>query len=44
MGHSFGEIAAAYAVGCVNTEEALLVATLVRGLITESDKSLPKMV
>ena len=40
IGHSFGEIAAAYAVGCLNTEEALLVSYF-RGIITESDKDLP---
>ena len=40
IGHSFGEIAAAYAVECLNTEEALLV-SFFRGLITESDKNLP---
>ena len=40
MGHSFGEIVAAYAVGCLNTEEALLNAEF-RGHITESDKNIP---
>ena len=40
MGHSFGEIATAYAVDCLNTEEALLVANI-RGLVTGSDKNLP---
>jgi fatty acid synthase len=41
VGHSFGEIAAAYADGCLNTREALLV-TYYRGLVTESDKKIPK--
>ncbi|CAG2163067.1 unnamed protein product, partial [Oppiella nova] len=41
MGHSFGEIAAAYADGCLNTREALLV-TYYRGVVTESDKKIPK--
>ena len=40
MGHSFGEIAAAYSVGCLNTEEALLF-TGYRGQITGNDKNLP---
>ena len=41
MGHSFGEIAAAYADGCLSAEEALLV-TYHRGVVTESDKKIPK--
>ena len=41
IGHSFGEIAAAYADGCLNTKEALLV-TYYRGVVTESDKKIPK--
>ena len=41
MGHSFGEIAAAYADGCLTTREALLV-TYIRGVVTESDKKIPK--
>ena len=41
IGHSFGEIAAAYADGCLSTEEALLV-TYFRGVVTESDKKIPK--
>ena len=41
IGHSFGEIAAAYADGCLTTKEALLV-TYFRGVVTESDKRIPK--
>ena len=41
LGHSFGEIAAAYADGCLTTEEALLV-TYYRGVVTESDKNIPR--
>ena len=41
MGHSFGEIAAAYAVDCLTAKEALLV-TYLRGKITENDEKLPK--
>ena len=41
MGHSFGEIAALYADGCVTTEEALLI-TYYRGVITEADKDIPR--
>ena len=41
IGHSFGEIAAAYADGCLTTEEALSV-TYIRGYTTESDKRIPK--
>ena len=41
MGHSFGEIAAAYADGCLTTREALLI-TYIRGVVTESDKKIPK--
>ena len=41
IGHSFGEIACAYADGCLTTEEALLV-SLKRGIVTESDKRIPK--
>ena len=41
IGHSFGEIAAAYADGALNTREALLV-TYYRGVVTESDKKIPK--
>ncbi|CAG2102821.1 unnamed protein product, partial [Medioppia subpectinata] len=41
IGHSFGEIAAAYADGCLDTREALLMAYY-RGVVTESDKKLPK--
>ena len=41
IGHSFGEIAAAYADGCLTAKEALLV-TYYRGVVTESDKKIPK--
>ena len=41
IGHSFGEIAAAYADGCLTTKEALLV-TYYRGVVTESDKKIPR--
>ena len=41
IGHSFGEIACAYADECLTTEEALLV-SLKRGVITENDKRIPK--
>ena len=41
IGHSFGEIACAYADGCLTTREALLV-TYIRGVVTESDKKIPK--
>ena len=41
LGHSFGEIAAAYADGCLTTDEALFV-SYIRGKITESDKRIPK--
>ena len=41
IGHSFGEIACAYADGCLSTEEALFV-TYMRGFITENDTNIPK--
>ena len=41
IGHSFGEIAAAYADGCLTTREALLI-TYIRGNVTENDKKIPK--
>ena len=41
IGHSFGEIAAAYADGCLTTDEAMFV-SYIRGKITESDKRIPK--
>ena len=41
IGHSFGEIACAYADGCLNTREALLV-TYIRGRVTENDPNIPK--
>ena len=39
IGHSFGEIACAYADGCLTSREAMIV-TYLRGKITESDKSI----
>jgi fatty acid synthase len=41
IGHSFGEIVCAYADGCLTTEEAVLTSYW-RGVITESDKNIPK--
>ena len=41
IGHSFGEIACAYADGCLSTKEALIV-THLRGVITENDKNIVK--
>jgi fatty acid synthase len=41
IGHSFGEIACAYADGCLTTFEAM-VTTYLRGLITENNKNIPK--
>jgi len=41
IGHSFGEVACAYADGCLTTEEALLTSYW-RGVITENDQKLPK--
>ena len=41
IGHSFGEIACAYADGCLTTREAMIVSHL-RGVITESDKNIIK--
>ena len=41
IGHSFGEIACAYADECLTTREAMIT-TYVRGAITENDKSIPK--
>ena len=41
IGHSFGEIACAYADGCLTTEEAILTSYW-RGVITESDGKIPK--
>ena len=41
IGHSFGEIACAYADGCLTTEEALLV-SYKRGVVTENNKKIPK--
>ncbi len=41
IGHSFGEIACAYADGCLTTEEAILTSYW-RGVVAESDQSIPK--
>jgi fatty acid synthase len=41
IGHSFGEIACAYADGCLTTEEAVLTSYW-RGVITESDDKIPR--
>ena len=41
IGHSFGEIACAYADGCLTTREAMIT-TYLRGEITENDKNIPK--
>ena len=42
IGHSFGEIAAAYADDCLTTKEALLV-TYYRGIvISQNEKTIPK--
>jgi len=41
IGHSFGEIACAYADGCLTTREAMAV-TYFRGQVTESDKKIPR--
>jgi acyl transferase domain-containing protein len=37
IGHSFGEIACAYADGCLTTKQAMFT-TYIRGFITENDK------
>ena len=41
IGHSFGEIACAYADGCLSTRDAMIV-TYFRGAVTENDKKIPK--
>ncbi|XP_054160820.1 fatty acid synthase-like [Oppia nitens] len=41
IGHSFGEIACAYADGCLTTKEAMILSYF-RGAVTENDKKLPK--
>ena len=41
IGHSFGEIACAYADGCLTAREAMIT-TYMRGLITENNKNIPK--
>ena len=40
IGHSFGEIGAAYSTGCITLEQALMAAHL-RG-VSETDKTIPK--
>ena len=40
IGHSFGEIACAYADGCLTTREAMIT-TYLRGEITENDNKIP---
>jgi len=39
IGHSFGEIACAYADGCLTTREALLLSYF-RGVLTEGNKNI----
>src|SRR6185369_9033164 len=41
IGHSFGEIACAYADGCLTTREAILTAYF-RGVVTENNPQLKK--
>ena len=41
IGHSFGEIACAYADGCLSTRGAMIV-TYFRGFVTENDNNIPK--
>ena len=41
IGHSFGEIACAYADGCLTTREAMIT-TYIRGFVTENDTNIPK--
>ena len=41
IGHSFGEIACAYADGCLTTRDALITSNI-RGFVTENDKNIPK--
>ncbi|CAG2102742.1 unnamed protein product [Medioppia subpectinata] len=41
IGHSFGEIACAYADGCLTTRDAMVV-TYFRGVVTENDNKIPK--
>ena len=41
IGHSFGEVACAYADGCLTTREAMIT-TYMRGFVTENDKKIPK--
>jgi len=41
IGHSFGEIACAYANGCLTTKEAVLTSYW-RAIITENDHKIPK--
>ena len=42
IGHSFGEIACAYADGCLPTKEAMIV-TYLRGVITEGERDAGNM-
>ncbi|XP_054156761.1 fatty acid synthase-like [Oppia nitens] len=41
IGHSFGEIAAGYADGCLTAREAMIIAYM-RGVITENDRQIPR--
>ncbi|CAG2108061.1 unnamed protein product, partial [Medioppia subpectinata] len=41
IGHSFGEIACAYADGCMTTRETMIASAL-RGIVTTNDKNIPK--
>jgi fatty acid synthase len=41
IGHSFGEIACAYADGCLTTEEAVITSYW-RGVISENDDKIPR--
>ncbi|CAG2110142.1 unnamed protein product, partial [Medioppia subpectinata] len=41
IGHSFGEIACAYADGCLTTSDAMVV-TYFRGAVIENDNKIPK--
>ena len=41
IGHSFGEIACAYADGCLTTKQAMVV-THSRGFTTENDEQIPR--
>ena len=41
IGHSFGEVACAYADGCLTTRDAMIT-TYMRGFVTENDENIPK--